>query len=77
MGYKHARVNPDNPVPVGRCGKTGFMVPVTELVKQYEYAGNSLVWTGQYVWNKFADKPNPQKMAPKIVDERDPTRMDP
>lgn len=76
MGYKHAKVNTDNPVPVGRCGRSGFMVPVTELVKQYEYAGTNLVWKGQWVWNRFLDQPCPQKRTITIVDEPDPTRLE-
>ena len=52
--------DPDNPIGVGRCAKSNFMVPRNELVKQMEWRGDSLVWTGHWVWNKFADKPNPQ-----------------
>lgn len=60
------RPDPDNPIGVGRCQISNFIVPRNELVKQMQYAGNALVWTGLYVWYKFADKPNPSLLTPLL-----------
>jgi hypothetical protein len=54
----------DHPKATGQCDYSGFVVPYSELVKQMEYRGNALVWTGFLVWNRFADKPNPQLLDP-------------
>jgi len=35
-----------------------------ELIQQMEFQGMGLVWTGLWVAQEFADKPNPALMSP-------------
>lgn len=42
------------------------MVAHRDLIKQMEYCGSGLRWTGFYVHHKFADQPNPQNLVPYI-----------
>jgi hypothetical protein len=58
------RPDPKNPISVAKCDISGFIVPRNELVRQMQYRGNRLVWTGFWVWNRFADIPNPQMLTP-------------
>lgn len=66
MSSSHVRTNPNNPESVAICDYSGFTVPRSELVKQYEWRGDRLAWTGYYVWKKFVDKPNSQLRPPKL-----------
>jgi hypothetical protein len=59
-----------SPRAIGTCDYSGFLVQHSSLIKQMEYSGAGLVWTGYYVHPKFADQPNPQNLSPPIV--RDP-----
>ena len=63
---KYFRVQQGKPSAFGICDNTGALVNYTDLVKQYEYAGSGLVWTGLWVAKQFADKPQPQLLYPKI-----------
>jgi hypothetical protein len=42
------------------------MVQQAKLVKQMEYSGKGLFWTGLLVYPKFLDQPNMQNLAPRI-----------
>src|SRR5580658_10636420 len=68
MGYphKHLTFNPKDPRSVGMCDYSDFAFNRADLVKQYEYRGDRLVWTGFLVASKFADKPNPQLLNPVL-----------
>lgn len=72
----HKRWIPDNdsPLAIGQCDYSGFIVPYHELVRQMEYRGNALVWTGFLVWNRFADEPNPQLLNPILQPDPIPLR---
>lgn len=59
-------INPDSPDAVARCDRSGMLCNYSDLVKQMEYRGEGLVWTGLYVNKYFADKPNPQGLNPVI-----------
>jgi hypothetical protein len=59
-------VNPDNPRAWGRDDITGLPVMHDDLVKQMEYIGNGLAWTGFMVHFNDADQPNPQLMPPRL-----------
>jgi hypothetical protein len=52
--------------PVGVCDYSGFFFSRSDLVKQYEWRGNQLVWTGAIVGRPFADEPNEQNRPPQI-----------
>jgi len=59
-------VDPDRPEAWGRDDYTGLPVMHTDLIKQMEYIGNGLAWTGFMVHYKDADQPNPQKIPPRL-----------
>lgn len=67
MGVHRWRPDPDDPIGVAREDKGNFIIPRNELVKQMEYGGTGLYFTGHYVWNRFVDKPNPQLLAPRLT----------
>jgi hypothetical protein len=53
-----------------QCDRSGEMFE--RLVKQYEYAGDELVWTGLWVGKKYLDKPQEQLRPPIIGDDPKP-----
>lgn len=61
---KYTRGKRNYPFAVGRCDYTGFIVKYTDLVKQYEYAGDGIYDTGYLVHKDFVDQPNPQNLVP-------------
>jgi hypothetical protein len=67
---KHFTVDMYSPVAKARCDKTGFIFRYTDLVKQMEWRGNSLEWTGFMVGKPYVDEPNEQLRA--IVFPPDP-----
>ncbi len=70
---KYTRIDSNNPMSLGRCDYTGFLVRHNDLVRQMQFIGNSLTWTGLYVHKKFADVPNPQSLNPLIMPDPIPT----
>lgn len=60
------RVNPQHPDAWGRCDLSGLPVMHADMVKQYEYLGRTLSWTGWIVNRMEADEPNPSLMPPKL-----------
>ena len=52
--------------PIGTCDYSGFLFSRSDLVKQYEWRGNQLVWTGAIVGRPFVDEPNQQNRPPQI-----------
>lgn len=72
-------IDPDNPKALGICDATGFIFKRKDLLRQMEWRGERLVWTGYYVGRPFLDTPNPQLIPPflppdpvPIVDPRIP-----
>lgn len=53
------------------CDRTGFKVLHKDLRRQYEWAGDQLVWTGLLVHKDFLDKPN--EFFREIPPKTDPT----
>lgn len=51
---------------VGVCDYSGFFFSRSDLVKQYEWRGNQLVWTGAIVGRPFVDEPSEQNRPPQI-----------
>lgn len=63
---KYTNMDKNNPRAIARCDYSGLMVQHSKMIKQMEYRGQGLVWTGYYVNPKFADNPNPQNLTPRI-----------
>lgn len=61
---KHVTINPNVPQALGICDYSGFVHLRKDLVKQMEYRGNDLVWTGLYVGKDYVDIPNEQNRPP-------------
>lgn len=59
-------INPQNPDAVARCDRSGQLCNHSDLVKQMDYRGTGLIWTGLYVNKYFLDVPNPQNLNPVI-----------
>jgi hypothetical protein len=56
----------NSPRGIARCDYSGLMTRHSDLIKQKEYRGTGLVWTGYYVNPKFVDMPNAQNLIPLI-----------
>ena len=63
---KYTKMSSRDPRGIARCDYSGLMVRHADLVKQKQYRGRGLVWTGLMVSPKFADIPNPQELIPLI-----------
>lgn len=59
-------VDMENPQSWGKCDITGLPTMHTDLIKQMDYIGNGLVWTGFMVNYVDADQPNPQRIPPRL-----------
>lgn len=57
---KYTHLDFDHPDSVAICDYSGMVCNYSDLVKQMEWRGQRLVWTGYMVNKAFADKPNPQ-----------------
>lgn len=62
----HVTINEENPEPIGFCDRTGHIFLKRDLVKDMQWCGNRLVWTGFLVGRDYADKPNPSDV-PSII----------
>lgn len=71
---KRYKVNVKNPLGYGICDKTQFIMRHCDMVKQMEYLGDSLQWTGYMVGKWYADKPNPS-LKPVVL-KPDPVPLD-
>ena len=61
---KYVSIDTDNPEALGICDYSGFVFPRKDLIRQMEWRGDDLAWTGFYVGKPFADKPNEQNRTP-------------
>lgn len=67
MQGPYVNVDTDDIDACGVCDRTGLLFNKRDLVKQMEWRGNSLQWTGLYVGRPFLDVPNPQnRRTPKL-----------
>ena len=66
---KYVSINPDNPSALGVCDESGFVFNHNQLVKQMEWRGNNLVWTGLMVGKPYLDKPSQQNRPPITNDD--------
>lgn len=60
---KYTKMSRFNPKGIGTCDYSGMMVEHQRMVRQMEYRGQGLVWTGFWVNPKFQDQPNPQNLS--------------
>lgn len=63
---KYTTIDPKHPKAWAQCDYSGFIGDHADLVKQMEYSGTGLYWTGYWVLKRYADIPNPQKLVPRI-----------
>jgi len=71
---KHVQIDPSNPKALGICDYTGFVFNRNDLVRQMEWRGNALVWTGFYVGKPYIDKPNEQLRPPILPPDPVPVK---
>jgi len=71
---KHVNIDEDAPQALGICDYTGFVHKRSDLVRQMEWRGNAIVWTGFYVGRWYADKPNEQLRPPILPPDPVPIR---
>jgi hypothetical protein len=71
---KHVRIDPNNPEAVGMCDRSGFLYMRKDLVKQMEWRGNDLVWTGFFVGRDQLDVPNQQSRTPILKPDPVPVK---
>jgi hypothetical protein len=75
----HVTIDNDHPRALGICDYTGFVHLRSDLVKQMEWRGDNLVWTGFYVGKDYVDTPNeqgrPPLLPPDPVPVQDPRGM--
>jgi hypothetical protein len=61
---KYVRIDPKNPEALAICDYSQWPCLHKDLVRQMEWRGEGLVWTGLLVNKRFADIPNQQGRAP-------------
>ena len=66
---KYVTIDYENPQALGECDRTGFTFNKKDLVKQMEWRGNNLVWTGLMVGKPYVDIPNEQNRPPLVKDD--------
>lgn len=71
---KYVTIDPDNPEALAVCDRTGFVFRRKDLVRQMEWRGTRLVWTGFYVGRPYLDQPNPQLKSPTLEPDPVPVR---
>jgi len=69
---KNVKVNSTNPQGLGVCDDSGFDFNHCDLVKQMEWRGDNLVWTGLMVGKPYLDKPCQQNRPPIVKDDPKP-----
>lgn len=63
---KYTNMSKNRPRAIARCDYSGLMVRHSALIKQMQYSGQGLYYTGYLVNPKFADEPNPQNLTPRV-----------
>lgn len=72
---KYRRIDPNNSDAKAVCDRTGFSFNHSDLVKQMEWRGNSLEWTGLMVGRPFVDFPNEQNRTPVMFPDPVPIEL--
>lgn len=65
----------DDPQPTAICDRTGFLCLHKDLVRQLEYQGDNLVWTGLLVHKDFVLQPNPSLKNPPVYSDPSPVEL--
>lgn len=63
-----------NPEALAICDQTGFIFKRKDLVRQMEWRGNRLVWTGFLVGRPYVDQPNEQLRPPPLKPDPVPVK---
>ena len=72
---KYRRIDPNNSDAKAVCDMTGFTFNHSDLVKQMQWQGNSLQWTGLLVGRPFVDFPNEQLRTPVMFPDPVPIEL--
>lgn len=72
---KHVSIDQTNPEALGICDYTGFVFKRKDLVRQMEWRGNALIWTGFLVGRPYVDTPNEQLRPPILPPDPVPVRL--
>lgn len=67
-------IDENNPQALGICDYTGFVHYRKDLIRQMEWRGNRLEWTGFLVGRDYLDIPNPQLRPPVLKPDPVPVR---
>src|ERR1700727_2320818 len=71
---KHVIIDSSAPSALGICDYSGFVFLRKDLVRQMEWRGSALVWTGFYVGKPYLDQPNEQNRPPILPPDPVPVR---
>lgn len=71
---KYVVINPKAPSALGQCDHSGFIFNHKDLVKQMQWAGNNLVWTGKLVGPPYVDELQEQDRPPLVKDDPRPVK---
>lgn len=63
---RYYTVDLNKPQAKGICDRSGFAFNHSDLVRQMEWRGESLEWTGLTVGRPFLDEPNEQFRTPEV-----------
>lgn len=72
---KHVQIDTNFPEGLGICDYTGFVFNHKDLVKQMEWRGNGLIWTGYMVGKPYVDTPNEQLRPPILPPDPVPFKI--
>ena len=61
-------------IGIAQCDFSSFAIKLTDQVRQMEYDGQGLYYTGFLVHKKFADIPQQQLLKPKVYKDPIPIR---
>jgi len=63
---KYVVIDPKKPAALGECDDSGFTFNHKNLVKQMEWRGDNLVWTGFLRGKPYLDVPQEQNRPPLV-----------
>jgi hypothetical protein len=69
---KYVTIDHKYPSALGICDESGFVFNHKDLVKQMEWRGDALVWTGFMVGKPYLDVPNEQNRPPLVKNDPRP-----
>lgn len=67
-------IDTDHPEALAICDSSGFIFKRKDLVRQMEWRGDRLAWTGFLVGKPYLDKPNAQLKPPHLKPDPVPVR---